>query len=151
MPRYVVYLIRYVSTIRIVYRIKCITIRIVSDHPNDTQPYCICYKHFGTIVFLYTVYSFSLNLYFQVFICCISFIPICVRYVGSINSTHPVDCGLSTNRDIPVYNTPLGIGAEHKNTKLASRMNCAMKISSLLYLLCCGQLNQAMYKHKHYW
>ena len=39
MPRYVVYLIRYVSTIRIVYRIKCIAIRIVSYHPNDTQPY----------------------------------------------------------------------------------------------------------------
>ena len=41
MPRYVVYLIRYVSTIRIVYRIKCIAIRIVSYHPNDTQPYRI--------------------------------------------------------------------------------------------------------------
>ena len=42
MPRYVVYLIRYVSTIRIVYRIKCIVIRIVSYHPNDTQPYLVC-------------------------------------------------------------------------------------------------------------
>ena len=31
------------------YRVKCITIRIVSDHPNDTQPYlcfaCLCFEH----------------------------------------------------------------------------------------------------------